>query len=126
LSQANLRGADLRGADLRGANLSWADLSGADLRVADLSGANLRRADLSGTIPICRLDIGGWSVCIDPEKTSIGYKTRPNAFWLKARSCHKSIIDMDSDASEWWRINGRMIRECIKNVMQRDRMRKEG
>ena len=45
-SDANLRGADLRGADLIGADLRGADLSGADLRGADLSDANLRGANL--------------------------------------------------------------------------------
>ena len=53
LRGANLRGADLSGADLRGAYLRNADLSGANLRGAylrnaDLSGANLRGANLSG------------------------------------------------------------------------------
>ncbi|MBF8177690.1 pentapeptide repeat-containing protein [Herminiimonas contaminans] len=48
LSDADLRGANLRGADLSDADLRGADLSGADLRDADLSGANLRGADLSG------------------------------------------------------------------------------
>ena len=45
LSNAYLRGADLRGANLSGAYLRGADLSGADLRDADLRGA-----DLSGTV----------------------------------------------------------------------------
>ena len=58
LSNANLRGANLRyanlsNADLRGANLCEADLSGANLcdaglRYANLSGANLSGASLSG------------------------------------------------------------------------------
>jgi len=40
--------ADLRGADLRGADLTDADLRGADLTDADLRGADLRGADLRG------------------------------------------------------------------------------
>ena len=53
LRGANLRGADLYEADLRGANLRGAylyeaDLRGADLYEADLYGANLRGADLYG------------------------------------------------------------------------------
>ena len=47
LSDAYLRGADLRGADLSRANLSDADLRGADLSRANLSDADLSRADLS-------------------------------------------------------------------------------
>ena len=45
---ADLRGADLRGADLRCAYLSGADLCGAYLSGADLCGAYLRGADLCG------------------------------------------------------------------------------
>jgi len=48
LRGADLSGADLRGADLRDADLSGAYLSGADLRGAYLSGADLRGADLFG------------------------------------------------------------------------------
>ena len=48
LSDAVLRGADLRGAVLSGADLSDAVLRGAILRGADLSDAILRGADLSG------------------------------------------------------------------------------
>ena len=48
LSDANLRGANLRGADLSGAYLRNADLRGADLSGAYLRNANLRGAYLSG------------------------------------------------------------------------------
>ena len=48
LRGANLSVADLRGANLSVANLSEADLRGADLRVANLRGANLRGANLRG------------------------------------------------------------------------------
>ena len=47
LSEAELRGANLRGADLSEAYLGGADLRGADLMEANLRGANLRGADLS-------------------------------------------------------------------------------
>ncbi len=43
----NLSEADLRGADLRGANLKRADLTGAILREADLVGAQFSEADLT-------------------------------------------------------------------------------
>jgi hypothetical protein len=46
LSDANLRGADLRGADLTKAELREANLSGADLGLSQLGEANLRGADL--------------------------------------------------------------------------------
>jgi uncharacterized protein YjbI with pentapeptide repeats len=46
LNRANLTGADLGGAYLRRANLAEASLNGADLRTADLRGADFRRANL--------------------------------------------------------------------------------
>jgi hypothetical protein len=48
LSDANLRGTDLRGANLYGADLRDANLRGANLYGADLRGANLRGANLYG------------------------------------------------------------------------------
>ena len=48
LSNANLRGADLREANLEGTGLVNADLAGADLREAKLSKADLRQANLNG------------------------------------------------------------------------------
>ena len=48
LSRAQLRGAGLSGADLRRVDLGYADLSGADLSNADLRDADLSYADLSG------------------------------------------------------------------------------
>ncbi|HHR1910267.1 TPA: pentapeptide repeat-containing protein [Listeria monocytogenes] len=47
LSNANLRGANLRFADISNANLSNANLSNANLSIADLSNANLSITDLS-------------------------------------------------------------------------------
>jgi len=63
LSNADLRGADLRNANLRNADLSNANLRGADLRGADLSnadlcGANLRNADLSNA-NLCGANLSG-------------------------------------------------------------------
>ena len=58
LSDANLRGADLRRADLRSANLRNANLRGADLRGADLRNANLRGAYLLNA-DLCDADLHG-------------------------------------------------------------------
>lgn len=76
LRQADLRQAVFRGADLRQADLFQANLSGADLRVAslrevslsnaDLSDANLTGADLTGAylyhVDLRRADLGGASL----------------------------------------------------------------
>ena len=130
----DLRGADLRGANLRGANLSEADLSeadlsganlhganlhGADLRGANLRGANLRRADLSGAkdSAICRLDFGGWSICVRSTHTSIGCQLHANTDWLSWTPDSSEIRQMHKDASEWWRIHGDAVKACIKCVM---------
>jgi uncharacterized protein YjbI with pentapeptide repeats len=48
LSQAYLRGAELRGANLKDVDLTAADLRGANLRDADLQGADLSEAILKG------------------------------------------------------------------------------
>lgn len=49
LTNADLRGANLRYADLRGADLRGANLSNADLRGANLTGAKLTNANQEGT-----------------------------------------------------------------------------
>ncbi|WP_190854154.1 pentapeptide repeat-containing protein [Actinomadura sp. RB99] len=50
LDGANLSEAGLRGVDLKGEHLSKANLSGADLTTAELEGADLYEADLSGAV----------------------------------------------------------------------------
>ena len=103
--QADLRMADLSGADLDGANLSGADLSG-----ADLSGARI-------DTPICRMDFGGWSICVDADRTSIGCQTYPNEFWLAWEPGSPKIVRMHPDASAWWATHGEAIRAVIRCVM---------
>ena len=101
-------------ADLSGADLSWADLSGANLRGADLSGA-----DLSGAINghVCRMDFGGWSICVREDVTSIGCKTCDNADWLQWTHESPEIMAMESRASEWWRVHGDTVKAAIRCVM---------
>ncbi len=50
LTEANLKGANLRHTDLQGANLRGTDLRGADLRDANLEGAKLNGVNLKGAI----------------------------------------------------------------------------
>ena len=122
---ANLRGADLRFADLSGANLSEADLSGANLIWADLSGANLSGADLSGAnlsgakidISICRVDFGGWSICVYADRTTIGCKTHPNEEWLSWTPKSDKIKRMHPHAASWWKTHGDAIKAAIRCVM---------
>ena len=122
---ANLRGADLRFADLSGANLSEADLSGANLIWADLSGANLSGADLSGAnlsgakidISICRVDFGGWSICVYADRTTIGCKTHPNEEWLAWEPDSPKIVRMHTEASAWWATHGEVVKATIRCVM---------
>jgi uncharacterized protein YjbI with pentapeptide repeats len=116
LSRANLRDADLRWADLCGVNLSGADLRDADLRLADL-----RLADLCDTKDgaICRMDFGGWSICIRSNATSIGCKKRDNEFWLSATD--DEISHLDAKALEWWKVYGSAIKESIRVIMELSR-----
>ena len=117
LSHAKLIMANLRGADLSEADLSHADLSGANLVGTNLIGANITGTDLTGAIDgaICRMDFGGWSICIRSDRTSIGCKTRPNTFWLTASDAE--IDKLNINALAWWRVYGPAIKGVIKCVM---------
>jgi len=103
---------DLRGTKLQRANLRQAKLQRSDLREADIAGADLQGTE-SGSI--CRMDFGGWSICIREDKTSIGCKTFNNEFWLDASD--DEISRLDDDALTWWKIHGSVIRDTIKLVM---------
>jgi hypothetical protein len=122
LRDANLRGADLRDAnlrdaDLRDANLRGADLCGADLRGANLCGADLCGADLRGVKngSVCRMDFGGWSICIRADKTSIGCQTHTNDEWLSFDT--SDVASFAHGASEWWEIHGEAVKAAIRCVM---------
>ena len=112
LGGANLGGANLRSANLGGANLYGADLGGADLYGADLYGANLRSANLN--IKIGRLDFGGWSVLVTPDKTIIGCQEHANKDWLKHTP--KSVASMHPDAAKWWKQHGAVVKALIRDV----------
>ena len=120
LSDARLSRADLSRADLSDADLSDANLSATNLSDANLSGAILSRANLSGTtLPanykIARLDFGGWSICVNADKTSIGCQTRDNTKWLKADP--RWISALDENATDWWQQHGAAVQAVIRDVM---------
>lgn len=125
LHNANLIGADLSGADLSGANLRWADLGEANisrtnLSGADICGANLSRTNLSGAkvdAAICRMDFGGWSICVYADRTSIGCRTHSNECWLAWDADSDEIKRMHSDASSWWETHGEVVKAAIRCVM---------
>jgi uncharacterized protein YjbI with pentapeptide repeats len=126
LCEANLRDADLIGvtlceADLRDADLFGAMLCDADLRDADLCGANLRGADLRDAKDgsVCRIEFGGWSICVRSNKTSIGCKKQENAFWLSATP--DDVASMHPDAKAWWTVHGAVVKEAIKTVMEKSK-----
>ena len=96
----------------------------ADMRCADLSGACLSSADLSSAdLPntvhgcICRMDFGGWSICIYHDRTVIGCQSKPNESWLEWTPESPEIIAMHSDAAEWWRVHGEAVKAAIRCVM---------
>ena len=111
LHNSDLRGADLRGADLRRANLHGADLCGANLRGADLCEADLREA-IDGNV--CRMDFGGWSICIRNDYTQIGCKKCNNEEWLNFTP--RDVKDFAEDAEQWWRIHGKAVKATIRCV----------
>jgi hypothetical protein len=120
LSEADLSGADLSGADISRANLSWANLSGADITRASLSEVNLSRA-IDGSM--CRMDFGGWSICIRAYHTSIGCQRHPNEKWLAWSP--DDVAHMHTDARDWWVVHGEAIKAAIKCVMAKAAKAKE-
>lgn len=128
--RADLSGADLGGACLRYAKLRCACLRNTDLRGSDLRGADLRGADLVGVnlqssllvgavldIAICRLDFGGWSICVYADKTSVGCELHANKQWLQWTPESEEIKKMHEDAPDWWATHGDAIKAVIKCVM---------
>ena len=130
--RADLRSADLRSANLRSADLSYADLRSADLRYANLSYADLRSANLRSAVlsyadlrsakdgAVCRMDFGGWSICIRSKQTSIGCETHDNELWLKSTARSKTIKAMDDNAAEWWGVHGPAIKAAIRCVISKE------
>jgi len=119
LCRANLRGADLTSANLDGANLHLSDLTGTDLSSANLGDAELRGAKDGH---ICRIDFGGWPVCIRSKQTSIGCETYLNKDWLKWNFDSPEIKEMHPDASKWWRMYGHIVQSAI--IAIQDNVRK--
>jgi hypothetical protein len=131
LSGSNLSGSDLRGSDLSGSNLSGSDLRGSDLRGSDLSGSDLSGSNLSGSDlsgsdlreskngAVCRMDFGGWSICVREDMTSIGCQTHENKKWLAwtPKSCE--IGGMHDDAGTWWAMHGPVVKAAIRVVMKK-------
>ncbi len=115
LSRANLEGANLSGANLCGANLEEANLSGANLGGADLDEANLIEAEIDASI--CRMDFGGWSICVYADRTAIGCQQRINEDWLAWTPESEEIKKMHGDASSWWATHGEAVKAVIKCVM---------
>jgi len=100
--------------DLSGADLRDADLSGADLSCADLRGASIACAEL--TTPICRIDFGGWSVCVRETTTTIGCKTHGNGRWLSWGPDAPEIAEMDPHATQWWKRYGATVKAATRAV----------
>ena len=138
LSDSDLRGSNLRGADLHGSDLSYSNLRGSNLsdsnlrgsnlsdsnlRDSNLSGADLGGADLSDSESgsVCRLDFGGWSICIRADKTSIGCQTQLNIDWLKWTP--KDVAPMDDKAEAWWKLHGPAVKAAIRVVMEKARVK---
>ena len=112
-AKVNLRGADLSGSNLSGSNLSDSNLSDSNLSDSNLSGAE------SGSV--CRLDFGGWSICIRADKTSIGCQTQLNIDWLKWTP--KDVAPMDDKAEAWWKLHGPAVKAAIRVVMEKARVK---
>jgi hypothetical protein len=127
LANANLAGADLTGASIAGADLTKARLVGARLVNASLVNARLDGADLAGASlvgarlnePICRMDFGGWSICVRETETSIGCQRHANSEWLKWTLESEEIRAMHPDAPAWWAVHGEAVKSAIQCVMSK-------
>ena len=117
LQGARLQGASLQDADLRGANLQGANLQDAGLQGANLQGANLRGVTFPEGFHVVRLDFGVWSVCVYPDKTTVGCRTHPNKDWLKWGP--DDVAYMANGAREFWATWGSAVKETIRAAMKR-------
>jgi hypothetical protein len=118
LSGSDLSYSNLSGSNLSYSNLSYSDLSGSKLSGSDLSYSNLSGSNLSGSnlpIAICRMDFGGWSICIQPDKTSIGCQTHASADWLAWTPAY--VAKFADGAAEWWAMHGDAVKAAIRCVM---------
>jgi hypothetical protein len=64
---------------------------------------------------VCRVDFGGWSVLIMPDKTTIGCQCHPNADWL--RWTPEDVRHMAEGAFEYWSQHRDSICAVIRDVM---------
>ena len=78
---------------------------------ANLQGADLQGADLD--LAICRMDFGGWSICVYADRTTIGCQTRSNEAWLSWSHESLEIEAMHPKASAWWAIHGEAVKAVI-------------
>lgn len=101
-------------ANLRGDSLQRADLQGADLQGTDLRGADLPETKAG---QVCRLDFGGWSICVRHDKTQIGCKLAGNEKWLSWEP--KDVAMLDPKAEQWWQQHGEAIKAVIRCVMKK-------
>ena len=118
-AKKDLRYSDLRDSDLRYSNLRYSDLRYSNLLGSDLRGSDIADAYLPEGFFVARLDFGGWSVCIQPDKTSIGCQTHPNDKWLGWTPKSSEIVKMHDDAAKWWTDNQEAIKCLIKNIMDK-------
>ena len=116
---------DVSGATLYSANLIGATLDSGLVHFADLRLANIARttyadvhASCSG-LAYCRLDFGGWSVCVNTTETTIGRVTRQNIDWLQSTPESWEIVSMSEHAASWWRVHGEAIKAVIRCVMKK-------
>jgi hypothetical protein len=67
------------------------------------------------------MDFGGWSICITPERTSIGCQTHANEQWLSWTDDSDEIKRMHADAAAWWSTHGAAIKAAIRCVLAKSK-----
>lgn len=125
LSKSMIVDCDFRGASLHGSNLRDVHFPGSNLLRARFDDAMIAHANFDKAIGgnICRIDLGGWPIFINPWFTQIGCKREPNEDWLRFSPEDKALYSMDPRAASWWRVHGDMVKAAIRCVMAKQEER---
>jgi uncharacterized protein YjbI with pentapeptide repeats len=114
LYNASIYGCDLTNAYLDGTSLRYAHIENTKLDGTRFDGANM--ADSKLTLPIARLDFGGWPVTVYADETVIGCQRHSNQEWLYWTVDSPEIMKMHWRAKEWWHLYGPVVKAAILAV----------
>jgi len=115
LTYCDLSEASFTGADCRGVNFRYSNLTGADFREACISLANFDHT-IRGAV--CRMDFGGWSICIHEDITTIGCQLFNSTELLEFTPDSPEIRNAHCHAQSWWVSYGPAVKAAIRCVQR--------